>query len=188
MRLFVAMDIPEAVRDAIAQLSRELRQLGSSARWIRIEGAHITLKFIGETPPDRAEPVRAALSNARTSGPIELQFAGLGFFPNPHSPRVLWAGVMVGAALRELVASIETQLEPLGIPRETRDFNPHITLARFDSPKDIDPLRAAMEKLGAPEFGRTSVSEFHLYQSVLKRGGAEYTRLANYSVSGEPAS
>jgi 2'-5' RNA ligase len=188
MSLFVALDIPDAVRDALADLSRQLRQLCPNARWVRIEGAHITLKFIGEMPPDRAERVRAALRNARTSGPIALSFAGLGFFPNPRHPRVLWAGVTAGAALRELAASIETQLERLGIPRETRDFNPHITLARFDSPKDIDPLRAAVEKLGAPEFGRTSVSEFHLYQSVLKRGGAEYTRLANYSVSGEPAS
>jgi RNA 2',3'-cyclic 3'-phosphodiesterase len=187
MRLFVAMDIPEAVRDAIANLSRALRQTRCSARWIRIEGAHITLKFIGETPPDRAECVRAALRNARASGPIELQFAGLGFFPNPRSARVLWAGVTAGLALGELVASIETQMEPLGIPRETREFSPHITLARFDSPKGLDALRTTIEKRGEPEFGRTSVREFHLYQSVLKRGGAEYTRLASYQIFAEPA-
>ena len=188
MRLFVALDIPEDVRDALAKLSRQLRELSSSPRWVRIEGAHITLKFIGETPPDQAERIRSALGDARASGPIELQFAGLGFFPNPRRPRVLWEGVTAGAALRELAASIETQLEPLGIPREARDFSPHITLARFDSPKGLDAIRAAVEKLGAPEFGRTAAREFHLYQSVLKRRGAEYTRLASYRISGEPAS
>lgn len=188
MRLFVAVDIPEDVRDAIAKLSHRLRPLSSSARWVRIEGAHVTLKFIGETSPDRAERIRSVLSSVHTSAPIELLFAGLGFFPNPHHPRVLWAGVTAGPALRELATSIEAQLEPLGVPRETRNFNPHITLARFDSPKGLDALRAAAKELGTPDFGRSSAREFHLYQSVLKPGGAEYTRLASYRISGGPAS
>jgi RNA 2',3'-cyclic 3'-phosphodiesterase len=188
VRLFVALDIPDAVRDALAALSRRLRELSSDARWVRIEGAHVTLKFIGETPPDRAEHIRSALSGVRASGLIELQFAALGFFPNARRPRVLWAGVTAGAPLRELAAAMETQLELLGIPRESRDFSPHITLARFDSPTDLEPLRAAVDRLGAPEFGRAVAREFHLYQSVLKRGGAEYTRLASYRISGEPVS
>jgi 2'-5' RNA ligase len=188
MRLFVAIDIPDAVRDALTAVGRQLRQLCPNARWVRLEGAHLTLKFIGETPPDRAERVRSTLSAVRPCGPIELQFAGLGFFPGPGRPRVLWAGVRVSTALRELDASIETQLESLGIPRETREFSPHITLARFDSPKGLEPLHAAIEKLGTQEFGRTWARQFHLYQSVLKRGGAEYTRLASYDIAGEPAS
>jgi 2'-5' RNA ligase len=187
VRLFVAIDIPDAVRQAIAALTRRLRVLSSGARWVRLEGAHITLKFIGETPPERADRVRAVLSNARASGPIELQFAGLAFFPGPRYPRVLWAGVTSSAALRELAESIETELEPLGVPRGEREFSPHITLARFDSPKNLDVLRAAVETEGAPEFGRTSAREFHLYQSVLKPGGAEYTRLASYQIAEEPA-
>jgi 2'-5' RNA ligase len=188
MRLFVALDIPDAVREALARLSKQLRELSSSARWARVEDAHLTLKFIGEMPPEQAERIQSALSNARASGPIELQFAGLGFFPNAQRPRVLWAGVTAGDALRELAASIETQLEPLGIAREARDFSPHITLARFDSPRGLDALRAGVEELGAAEFGHGTACEFHLYQSVLKRGGAEYTRLASYQISREPAS
>jgi 2'-5' RNA ligase len=188
VRLFVALDIPDAVRNALAALSHDLRKLSSAGRWVRIEGAHITLKFIGETPDDRAERIRSVLHEARGPGPIELQFSGLGFFPTPRRPRVLWAGVAAGPELRTLAAAIETQLEPLGIPHETRDFSPHITLARFDSPKGLDALSGAVENLGAPEFGRATSREFHLYQSVLKRGGAEYTRLASYPISGEPLS
>jgi 2'-5' RNA ligase len=112
----------------------------------------------------------------------------MGFFPDPRRPRVFWAGIEAGAPLRALAASVEMCLQPLGIPRETRAFSPHITLARFKSPKGVDPLRAAVEKMGAPEFGRALAGEFHLYQSVLKPGGAEYTRLASYQISGEPAS
>jgi RNA 2',3'-cyclic 3'-phosphodiesterase len=186
VHLFVALDLPDAARDALARLSRQFRELCPGARWVRIEGAHITLKFIGETTPDNAERIRSALGAVPVAGPIELHFAGLGFFPTPRRPRVLWAGVNAGAALRSLAASIETQLEPLGVPRETRAFSPHITLARFDSAKGLDALRIAVEKLGTPEFGRTSAREFHLYQSVLKQGGAEYTRLASYPFSREP--
>ena len=188
MRLFVALDIPETVRDSLARLSRPLQQTSPGARWVRLEGAHLTLKFIGETPPDRAERIRSALAEIQATGPIELCFAGLGFFPDVRRPRVLWAGIETDDALRALAAAIETQLEPLGIPREAREFQPHITLARFDSPKGLDPLRAAVEKLGRAEFGRATAGEFHLYRSVLKRGGAEYTRLASYRISGEPAS
>ena len=188
MRLFVALDIPEIVRDSLATLSRQLREICPAARWVRIEGAHLTLKFIGETPPDRVEPIRSALRDMPATGPIELHFAGLGFLPDSRRPRVFWAGIEAGAALPALAASIETRIEPLGIPREARDFHPHITLARFDSPKGLDPLRAAVEKLGVPEFGRALAGEFHLYQSVLKPGGAEYTRLASYRIFREPAS
>ena len=188
MRLFVALDIPETVLDSLAKLSRSLRQFCHAALWVRIEGAHVTLKFIGETPADRVECIRSALGEVPAAGPIELRFAGLGFFPDSRRPRVFWAGIESGAALRALAASIEARLEPLGIPREARYFRSHITLARFDSPNGLDPLRAAVEKLGVPEFGRALAGEFHLYQSVLKRGGAEYTRLASYPISREPSS
>ena len=188
MRLFVALDIPDAVREALAQFCRPLREMCPGARWVRCEGVHITLKFIGETPPDRAELVRATLSAVPSTGPIELRFAGIGFFPTPRHPRILWAGVSASSALRVLARAIEEQLEPLGIPRETRGFNPHVTLARFDSPKGLDALRATLEKLDTSEFGGTTAREFHIYQSILKRGGAEYTRLACYPLMREPTS
>jgi 2'-5' RNA ligase len=187
MRLFVAIDIPDAVRSAIAAIGRRLGKLCPAARWVRIEGAHVTLKFIGETEPQRAKLIRSALHNVRGDAPIEVQFAGLGFFPTPHRPRVLFAGVVANSALRQLAASIETALEPLGIPRESREFSPHITLARIASPKGLDALRSTVEKDCAQEFGRASVREFHLYQSVLKPGGAEYTRLDSFQISGETA-
>ena len=76
------------------------------------------------------------------------------------------------------------RLLPLGIAREERAFSPHLTLARFDTPRGLDALHAAIEKAGRLEFGATTAKEFHLYQSVLKPGGAEYTRLATFSFAG----
>jgi 2'-5' RNA ligase len=178
------MDIPQAVRDSLGELRARFEKICRDARWVRMEGAHVTLKFIGEVPVERVEVIRAALGAVPPRPPIELRFAGLGFFPNERRPRVFWAGIEGGAPLRELAAEIETRLAALGIPREEREFHPHLTLARFDAAGNLGPLRAAAGEFAATEFGRTRAGEFHLYQSVLKSAGAEYTRLATYRLCG----
>jgi 2'-5' RNA ligase len=187
VRLFVALDIPQAVREALTNVVRSLRDACPDARWVRLEGVHVTLKFIGEVSPDLTGRIRETLPGVPPAPNVDLRFAGLGFFPTPRRPRVLWAGVEHSDALPELAASIEARLEPLGIVREKRGFQPHVTLARLDSARNLDALRSAVEKLGRPEFGRATPAEFHLYRSLLKPGGAEYTRLASYRISTEPA-
>lgn len=188
MRLFVALDIPEAVRAALADLSERLRKTCPGARWVRLESVHVTLKFIGEVPTEEVEGIRQALGELPSFLPIELSFRGLGFFPSARRPRVFWAGVEAGPQLAALVAAIEMKLEPLGIAPESRPLHPHLTLARFETPQRTQALGAAVEALGTPEFGSQDFREFHLYQSVLKRSGAEYTRLITYSFHREPAS
>jgi RNA 2',3'-cyclic 3'-phosphodiesterase len=180
VRLFVALDVPEAVRTALTELTERLRKTSPGGRWVRLEGVHITLKFIGEVPSEKFEEIRGALGAIPHFGPITVTFAGLGFFPSLRRPRVLWAGVEGGATLAQLAAAIEMKLEPFGIAPEKRAFQPHLTLARFESPQESRGLAAAVEALGRPEFGKETLSEFHLYQSVLKRGGAEYSRLVTY--------
>jgi 2'-5' RNA ligase len=188
VRLFVALDIPESVRAALVECSAELSKTCRGARWVRLEGPHITLKFIGEVLEERADAIRATLAEIRGFAPVELHFAGLGFFPNAKRPRVLWAGIQAGPELAQLAAAVEDRVAKLGVEREDREFRPHITLARFESPKGLDALRDAIEKLGTPDFGMTTAREFCLYRSVLKRSGAEYTRVASYDFSGESAS
>src|SRR5258708_7760558 len=180
MRLFVALDIPDDVRAAIGALIAKLRDACRSARWVRIEGAHVTLKFIGEVSAEKVADIKTSLPSVHFSAPITMSFRGLGFFPNERRPRVLWAGIEADPELGALATAVETALEPLGIAREQRAFSPHLTLARFDSPKGLDPLREHIATAGPLEFGTSIAKEFHLYQSVLKRGGAEYTRLASY--------
>lgn len=187
MRLFVALDVPEAVRAALIELTERFRKTCPGARWVKLEGAHITLKFIGEVSSEKLEEIRSALGAISHFDPITVRFAGLGFFPSPRRPRVFWAGVEGGAPLAQLAAAIEMKLEPLGIAPEKRAFQAHLTLARFESPQDSRGLAAAVEALGSPEFGNETFSEFHLYQSVLKRSGAEYTRLVSYPLHKEPA-
>jgi 2'-5' RNA ligase len=184
MRLFVALDIPEETRTSLAALVSQLRPACRTARWVRLEGLHITLKFIGGTPAEKLEGIKAALASLPRRDPIALKFRGLGFFPDARRPRVLWAGVESGAGLAALAEAVEASLAALGLPPEARKFSPHLTLARFDAPRGLDHLHAAIAKAGALEFGGATAGNFHLYQSVLKPGGAEYTRLVTYSFAG----
>jgi 2'-5' RNA ligase len=187
MRLFAALDIPEDVRGALAALVAKLRTVSCPARWARIEGLHVTLKFIGEVSPDKAHHIKTALRTVQFSTPIVMHFDGLGFFPNSRRPRVLWAGVKARPELAALASGVESALVPLGIPRDDRAFSPHLTLARFDSPNKLGALHSAIDAItaaGRSEFGSTTAKEFHLYQSVLKPGGAEYTRLATFAFAG----
>jgi RNA 2',3'-cyclic 3'-phosphodiesterase len=180
VRLFVALDIPEDVRAAIGALAAKLRDVCRDARWVRIEGAHITLKFIGEVPAEKTDDIKTALATVPFPTPIKMTFHGLGFFPNERRPRVLWAGIEASSELGALAAAVETVLEPLGIARDQRAFSPHVTLARFESARGLDSLKSAIAEGGPLEFGRTIAKQFLLYESVLKRGGAEYTHLASY--------
>jgi RNA 2',3'-cyclic 3'-phosphodiesterase len=187
VRVFVALDIPDTVRNSLAELGARLKNTCRAARWVRVEGVHVTLKFIGEVPPEQVDRIRMALADIRGTGPADVRFAGLGFFPDARRPRVLWVGVESDAALRDLVASIGAKLASLGIPHETRDFHPHITLARFNSQEGLESLSTAVAEFRQTEFGHATTGKFHLYRSVLKPSGAEYTRLETYSFAGEHA-
>lgn len=184
MRLFVAIDIPEDVRSAIAGLVAKLRPACRNARWARIDGLHITLKFIGETSPEICEAIQAALASLPPRAPFSITFRGLGFFPDESRPHILWAGIKGGTELAALAGEIETALAALGIPRDEREFSAHLTLARLETPRILQAFHDAVKNAGRLSFGRTTVEEFYLYQSILKPGGAEYTRLATFPLAG----
>jgi 2'-5' RNA ligase len=185
VRLFVALEIPAAVRDNLTAQVAELRELSAKVadkrpRWVRPENLHVTLKFIGEVAPTKLAGIRDALSAIRSDAPVEIKFRGLGFFPNEQHPRVLWAGLAASTNLPSLAGDIDGALETQGIARERRAFTPHLTLARIEPPGLNEKLRAAIQKNGAREFGSFQTREFYLIESKLKPSGAEYTTLASY--------
>jgi len=186
VRLFVALEISAAVRDNLAALINDLRAADASssqskARWVRPENLHVTLKFIGNVDAGKLGPIRDALAEVCSGSAVELHFRRLGFFPNEKRPRVLWAGIEASPNLAPLAAAIDARLEKLGIPRETREFSPHLTLARFDPPGISETLRAAAQENRAREFGAVRAGEFHLFESKTRPTGAEYTRLSSFS-------
>ena len=185
MRLFVALEIPAAVRDNLAALINDLRAADAAssknkARWVRPENLHVTLKFIGNVDAGKLDAIRAALAEVRSASAVELHLRGLGFFPNENRPRVLWTGMEALPNLATLAADMDARLEKLGIPRETREFSPHLTLARFDPPGISEKLRAAALENATREFGVVRTGEFHLFESKTRPTGAEYTRLSSF--------
>jgi 2'-5' RNA ligase len=180
VRLFVALEIPAAVRDNLATLIKDLRTSDPKARWVRPENLHVTLKFIGEAPPDKLDAIRSVLSGVCSEQLVELKFRGLGFFPNEKHPRVLWANMDASPNVKSLAGDVDRALEALGFPREQRPFTPHLTLARFPSPGIPDKFSIAIQKNNAREFGSLQTNEFHLIESKLKPSGAEYARVASF--------
>jgi 2'-5' RNA ligase len=184
MRLFVAFDLPGEVRQALGELIGQLRPLGPAARWVRPEAMHLTLKFLGHVQ-DQADArpldsIRAALTAVHSSAPVEMQFRGVGFFPDARSPRVVWCGIDSSPNLVPLAADISLALEPLGFPPEDRAFVPHLTLALLDASRGSAKLVRAAEELKSRAFGSARETEFHLFESILRPSGAEYRKLQTY--------
>ena len=188
MRLFVALEIPAAVRDNLAAQIDELRDLpaplaGKRLRWVRPENLHVTLKFIGDVEPAQLDGIRSALTAIGLDAPVGLRFRGLGFFPNEKRPRVLWVGLHASGNLPVLASDIDRALEGQGIARDVRAFTPHLTLARLEPRGFDEKLRTAIQKNSEREFGAFEAREFHLIQSKLKPSGAEYASLAAFPLT-----
>ena len=194
MRLFLALDIPDAIRDRIARFVEGVSGFAPDARWAKPESLHVTLKFIGEQPDSAVEQIKQALSTIESSSP-EIHFRGYGFFPTAKSARVFWIGMEASAQLATLATAIDVEMAKLGIPKEDRAFSPHLTLARRaggsgsprgnkkDAPNRIfEHLQEKLAALSTPEFGTMTPRSFFLYQSQLSPKGSKYTKLAAFDL------
>ena len=193
MRVFVALDIDNAIRVRLEQFLDGVRGFAPDARWVRPESLHVTLKFIGEKASEAVEEIKQALSAIR-AGTIEISFRGCGFFPTSNAPRVFWIGIGAGPVLAALAGSVDKTTTALGIPKEAHEFSPHLTLARRggsgaphglknDSPNQVfQLLQKRLAAMPAPDFGTITAREFYLYESQLMRGGARYTKIARFGL------
>lgn len=181
LRLFVAVPIPDAVLDAVAGVVDPLRAGGADVSWARPETLHVTLRFLGDTDPDRvpalADALRAAL--APFPGP-EVRIAGGGAFPSLRAPRVLWIGV--DAPLAPVAAAVDATVQAvLGLPPEDRAFRPHLTIGRARSGR---PVREAQALAAVGELGRFRADCATLYRSELSPKGARHTVLETFLFQG----
>lgn len=191
MRLFVALDIEPEIRRRIGEFRKQMREFAPDVRWVGPETFHVTLQFLGET--ERLDEIRGALQQVKGAA-VSMAFRGTGFFPNPRSPRVFWVGIESDEHLQELANSVGAALKPLGFERDAGPYKPHLTLARAGSgrPKPVRgeqsaagllAVRVKLENLAPVDFGRMTASEFCLYESKLSPTGAQYTKMARYSLS-----
>jgi len=193
MRIFIALDIDDAVRARLELFLDGVHGFAPEARWVRPESMHVTLKFIGEKPSDFVDEITRALGYVR-AGAIEISFRGYGFFPTSKAPRVFWVGIGAGPELSLLAKSVDETTAALGVPREEHEFSPHLTLARRggsgaphwrEGDRENPGFQRLQQKLGAMpalEFGTMTAREFFLYQSQPMRGGARYTKIAGFEL------
>jgi 2'-5' RNA ligase len=179
MRIFIALDIPPGIRARMTEYMERARSLAPDARWARVEGLHVTLKFVGPASDALVEQMKIALAAVKAT-PFPVKFEGVGFFPNPKAARVFWIGVDGGEALPRLASAVDAALEKLGIAREEKAYHPHLTLARASS----HPLRELQPLLSdsPPHFGTMTAREFFLYHSQPQKGGSKYTKLERFKL------
>jgi 2'-5' RNA ligase len=180
MRLFVALEIPETVREKLAALQKHMRAEKLDVRWVRPENFHVTLKFIGEATRDELEAIKSELRGVRPEGPVRATFRSLGVSWNARRGGVFWVTMEVTETMKMLAAQINRRLERLGIAAEDRDFLPHLTLARFKRPDALPAIRAAITEYQGRDFGSLLAEEFHLIESQLGPTGSKYSTLATF--------
>ena len=184
LRLFIAIELPEALIRHIGDVIERLGREGlPGIRWVRTEGIHLTLKFLGNTPESLVQPIIGAMRTATADvAPFVLQVQGAGAFPHIRAPRVLWTGVQGDLEpLIHIRGRLEQALETQGFARDQRAFSPHLTLGRINgrlSPQELERLDQAIEEIRGLEPVELPATALSLMESRLTRGGAVYRRKA----------
>jgi 2'-5' RNA ligase len=181
MRLFVSVGLEELAEEFAAV--QELFEGASGLRFTDPRQAHVTLKFLGDTDPDRLPELTDALAaavDASGVGPFTAEVGGLGVFPSLDYISVVWAGVRDGGAeLTRLHGSVEGRTTALGFDPEDHDFTPHATLARMDHAGGKDHVRDVVENR-TPELGRVHVDDVRLTESTLTDDGPVYSTVERF--------
>jgi 2'-5' RNA ligase len=186
LRLFVAVEIPGAVRAALAAAQARLRAGDARVGWVPPENIHLTLAFLGDTFQARVPALQAALDRAVSGfASFSVEVRGLGAFGAPRSPRVIWAGLEdASGLLAGLHAALAERLTEAGVVLEARPFHAHLTLGRVRSRRGSDALTAAMASDKDTPFGALPVKQVLLMRSRLEARGAEYSILHSSPLKG----
>jgi 2'-5' RNA ligase len=179
VRTFIAIEIPEETKRAMAEVQARLKGSGAEASWTRPEGIHLTLKFLGEVPEERVGEVRNALVQAAEGrSRFRLTVAGTGVFPNEKNPRVVWVGVsgeldkLMGLQIR-----VEEHMVRLGFQQEDRRFTPHLTLGRIKKLSSRGSWLHALEGVRGIALPGFEVAGLSLMKSELGQAGSVYTEI-----------
>lgn len=181
MRLFIAFELPEHVKEHLVCFMESLKTKVPRARWVKKDELHITAAFIGETDPDYVPIINEAMEEVSNTMPlVAIELAGIGAFPTMSRASVLWAGITNNTMLIENVKTIRDQLahESPPINFDKKLFKPHITLARFKSHENLSTLgHIHMEPLAC------TLQELILYETVwLYGGGHRYEKLSVFTL------
>jgi len=185
IRSFIAIELPGELKSGLSQLQAQLKAAGHApVKWVDPYSSHLTLKFLGNIAADRVgEITRVMEAAAREISPFHLEVRGLGAFPNLRRVQVVWVGVGGEVEqLGQLQRSIESGLAPLGFAPESREFRPHLTIARLRERASLDEQQSFGQLIGSTGFEtvyRFGVDSVNMMRSQLTREGAIYTRISS---------
>jgi 2'-5' RNA ligase len=183
IRAFIAISLSEEVHHGLEQVLHDLkgRLPGGAVRWVSAKNIHLTIKFLGDVSVAGLEMLTTQLQTEAARHPaFEFSVGGLGAFPSPRRPRVIWVGVEAPAELAGLQRGVETEMARLGYSPEERSFSPHLTVGRVTRNADPGELRSLSNLLETHKvgfLGVTRVQAIHLFRSDLQPSGAVYTCL-----------
>ncbi|MBI5026951.1 MAG: RNA 2',3'-cyclic phosphodiesterase [Nitrospirae bacterium] len=183
LRCFIAVELPETVKIALNNLQEELKKTEADVKWVRPDGMHLTLKFLGYVEEENIKEIVNTMDRiCREYPPFNLEVRGAGMFPNIRAPRVLWVSVEGNNILAGLQAAIEKEMASLGFEKEDRPFTAHLTLGRVKSFRGRERLIEVMQLHKEDIFGFMEVKSISLMKSDLRPTGAQYTRLAELTL------
>jgi len=189
IRTFIAVDLAAGVKSRLAGLQDQLGRSAAGVKWTRTENMHLTLLFLGEVEQLEVVSIcRLVQQRARKHAPFVLEAAGLGAFPNPRRPKILWVGLTEGVAeLRALHADLEEGLLDLGCyRREDREYTPHLTLGRLSHDDREEEWGTILAKHADWQGGSSPVDEVLVMASEMRKNGPEYSVLGRGPLAGRP--
>jgi len=187
IRAFIAIEIPEETKKGLKRLLETLKTLCpiKAISWSKPETMHVTIKFLGDIEDADIEKISRTLQEAaKHATEFDITAKGIGAFPSPKSPRVVWVGIDGSGALKSLHAAIDKGLAQLAIPKNDKPFSPHLTLCRVREKAAGKGIREAIEKPDVKFEAAWKVTEITLFKSALKPDGALHTPLSTVKLGG----
>ena len=187
IRSFLAFELPRDVKTVVDRVAGEVRRSGLDVRWVKVENIHLTVVFLGNVNTENLAGVeKGAEETCLRYGPFDIALGGMGCFPNTRNPRVIWLGVEGDLdRMSPFRDALQDKLEPFGVKAEKRPFRPHLTLGRFKNrgnpPGRLLDMLSSHKDLTSPV---RSLNELVLFKSELKPGGAVYTKMLSWPLSG----
>ena len=185
MRLFVAVNLPEAEKHQLGKVLDNLRQTTLPVRWVEPDSLHITLKVLGAVSETQRTALTGALDRAvKGSAPFDVGLTGFGTFPGRGRPNIFWIGASARAVFAELQECVEQETAPLGFPREARLFHPHITIGRLRK-DSVSPDAGLVDRILASLVYKSvvRVDSVDLMRSHMDSRGARYERIERHGLS-----
>ena len=180
MRTFVAIELDQTIKDTLSAFIQKLDTGGRNIKWVKPQGMHLTLKFLGEVPEDKISEIQSVLDRiVKDYSRFQLSLKGSGTFPPAaRVPRVVWIGVEKNELLQNVQARVENELYKIRFPKEKRKYHPHLTLGRVKGPENLQTVMETLNQNKETEFGKMTVNKLTFFKSTLKPTGAEYTIIA----------